>query len=1134
MLQTNMKLFLAILLFSLSAFCIELTSVTLTGNSEIECGESAVYQGVAVFDDGSRLVINSLPDSNWGFLNETTYATVNERGIVQNCNTVPETSEIQVYVVLMCSYSFGGITKSATLSIHLQNATKSLNAITINGKETLERNFNAYECMATFSDGTHKIVSPVWQIVYGSAYAKLGEGGFLHNRNYTGNNKTLMLSAKYTFLGVTINATKSILVQALSNPELISIGIIGDTSIGTNATAVYKCYASFKGVDDAEVISPEWSVTEGEEYVRIAVSKDAVTLYNRNPDHGEKQIKLSASYTYNGTKREDTFEVLLAGTTGVIKKLEIICGHDKFACREEFLCTCNATFSDGSTEEIKPKWSIASGAQYAEITEDGILKNKNMTNTSQFVTVRASYQGTTAEKKFTMQKYEEKQLSFLTIEGAMLVPYDSTVQFICVATFSDGSIEAVSPEWSQTEGKDYAFFNTMTGELTCTNSTQKLQNTRINAKYTKGLITKSATLQVALVNKDNPPISLSISGEYSVPYMLTEGYSCTLKHKDGTSFLVKPQWSIAENQFSDAIISEDGILLNMNTSGYDHAIILQALFIANETELKAYFQVTLRHNARTLIALSIEGENLMEALSYSSYECTAGFSDGTLEKVTPKWYFRDEDVNFATVAQDGTVFNKNSSPTGKNVTLTAEFEYDNHIIKETKSIYMNGIDRTIDNLFVIGNTLLANNETTQYYCQVLYSDGTTENVTPVWSIEEEAQTYALFSVEGNKCSITNINATLEEKRIPLSAMYTYNGTTIISSAEIILMPVSMLIEIVGDTQINYEETKEYGCYIFEKAGEEPVLAKENVTWQLTSVPEVVPPVATLTQDESRPGIMLLKNANTLENDVTYCISACYTGEIATLSSSITVTVSCPKKRLTSIEIIGDEIIAQNDSEMYICQAEFSDGTVELVTPQWSLEGAVEYVDVTYNAGGDICSLQNKNTTGDPQHVILSAKYGHAGIEFEKSHSIYTENAPIGPTWIYTQLRKGWNYISIPFDIDEDSWKKLSDAVVCSWKWDAQFQHYAKLTAKPTSGQGLALFCTDDMEPFKLAGTPWEGSFNTHIGWNLFGKIITDSEEVMPFANLPLFLLQDGAIIQKNAEDTTFGAAYWFFYKLNAE
>jgi hypothetical protein len=137
--------------------------------------------------------------------------------------------------------------------------------------------------------------------------------------------------------------------------------------------------------------------------------------------------------------------------------------------------------------------------------------------------------------------------------------------------------------------------------------------------------------------------------------------------------------------------------------------------------------------------------------------CTATYSDGTSKTVTPSW---SENSAFTTISSSG-LLRAGDVEADQNVILTAVFEgkTDTHAV--VVAFVAPRVELT--RLVISGPDTIEEGTAAQYVCTAHYSDGSSAEVTPVWS-----ENSALASINGSGLLTARNTATDESVTVTAS------------------------------------------------------------------------------------------------------------------------------------------------------------------------------------------------------------------------------------------------------------------------------------------------------------------------------------------------------------------------------
>lgn len=266
---------------------------------------------------------------------------------------------------------------------------------------------------------------------------------------------------------------------------------------------------------------------------------------------------------------------------------------------------------------------------------------------------------------------------------------------------------------------------------------------------------------VATVPGSVTPIYLAVLGPTNVPENGTAQYNAWVINCDRTIQPVTPTWK--ENS-SVTTISSLGLLTAGSVSS-DTPVIITATYGA----LTVNYPITVVNSAASFSNLAISGPSSMNENSSRQFTATAIFSDGTLRSVTPSWAVYPSAV--ASISSGGllTVGAVNSDST---VTVSATYTIDGVMYKATQDVRI--IDTpappTLTSLTISGANTVNENSTAQYSATASFSYGSSQIVTPAWSVDSEAATVSIFGLLSAR-EVTN------DTSVMISASYTSGGIT---------------------------------------------------------------------------------------------------------------------------------------------------------------------------------------------------------------------------------------------------------------------------------------------------------------------------------------------------------------------
>lgn len=500
-----------------------------------------------------------------------------------------------------------------------------------------------YTCTASYSDGTSSAVAPVWS--ENSSAATISGTGLLSAGSVDADTSVTVTA---TFSG--FSDTHAVTIKNVP-PVLSSIEISGPSSLDEGTTAQYSCVARYSDGTSLAIV-PSWS----EDGAATTISSGG--LLTAGDVTADTSITVTASY--NG--KTDAHSVLVEYVPPVLTGLTVV-GAVSIDEGDTVQYTCIGSYSDGTTAQVFPAWSENSSA--ATISSSGLLTVGDVSG-DQSVIITASFSGFTASHTAIIKDIPPVLVG-LAISGPAVVAEETTAQYICTASYSDGSSLVVVPAWS--ENASHSSINS-SGLLSAGNVTAD-DSIVITASYGGLTDTHGVTVQYV------PPTvsSIQVSGPVTVDGGSTAQYSCTANYSDGTSGSVTPSWSVT----AGASINAAGLLTASDVPA-DQNVTVSAIFNGKS----GFHAVLIKYvePPATLTGLAISGPDAMLENSSTNFTCTATYSDGTRELVTPTWA-----VNVVEASVDATgVLSAGNIEDNVDVTLFASYE--GEAASKTVSVWM--------------------------------------------------------------------------------------------------------------------------------------------------------------------------------------------------------------------------------------------------------------------------------------------------------------------------------------------------------------------------------------------------------------------------------------------------------------
>ena len=440
------------------------------------------------------------------------------------------------------------LTATATLSTGEESGLASpfpwvvptLAGLSISGPASLSESGSAtYTATAIWSDNTTTAVTPAWSD--NSIYASISARGVLTASPVT-TNQPVTVTASYTAGGITRTAARAVTIVN-GAPTLSSLSLAGPTSLSESSSGTYTATATWS--DGTTIaVTPSWSVAPTT-YASINTAGVLTTLSVT----ANQSVTVTASYTAGGITRTAARAVTIVNIAQTLVSLSLA-GPTSLSERSSGTYTATATWSDTTTTAVTPAWSVTP-ATYASINTAGVLTTLAVTG-NQPVTVTASYTAggitRTATRAVTIVNIAPTLMS-LSLSGPTSLSESSSGTYTAMATWSDNTTTVVAATWSVAP-TTYASFNTA-GVLTTLPVTAN-QSVTVTASYTAGMVVRTATLTVTIVNVAPVPTA-HMSMDLSGPVQSASVKSSQPGRDAGTTDAFRnPTWTVTASRSSSS------------------------------------------------------------------------------------------------------------------------------------------------------------------------------------------------------------------------------------------------------------------------------------------------------------------------------------------------------------------------------------------------------------------------------------------------------------------------------------------------------------------------------------------------------------------------------------------------------
>jgi hypothetical protein len=538
-----------------------------------------------------------------------------------------------------------------------------------------------------------------------------------------------------------------------------------------------------------------------------------------------------------------------------------------------------------------------------------------------------------------------KTLSGLAIEGPTTVNSGGTAQFKAKAHYSDGSSSYVSASWSENSSSA----SISSSGLLSASTVSSNREVTVSATYTEGTETRNASSVVTIVTSSG-------SGGSETNNVIVNG-----NFESG-----RTPWSpVGYADVAALSYPRTGSWYAYigNTNNATGAISQFFPISSNMTDAVLEFYLNVSSDETTTTTV-FDQMTVSLATQYDQHVADiATFSN--LDKRTPGSYVKKSYniKNIINAYKGQSLFLVFSGTT--DASLQTTFRIDDVRLDMTTSTPVSLVDLRID-----GDSAVAENGFFAYRAMAVFSDGTTQLVSPnSWSENSSVSTI-------NSSGYFYTSSASTQTTVTVSTSYTFNGVTRNASKQVTVFPLSSP-PVLDRLTIEGPGWVDEGSYInlvgkaiFSNGSVQTV----TPTWSLSSS------WATINSNGRVTG-------NQVTGDRTVTVGASYSlsGITRTASHEVMIIDGDATPSLDRIEIIGPSTLPEGTQEPYDALAHFTDGSSRYVNPTWS-ENSSSATITSYGLLG--ASYVSTNTT-----VTISASYTSDGIQRSATKSVTILDVP---------------------------------------------------------------------------------------------------------------------------------------------
>ena len=418
-----------------------LSSVTITGSSQVNESSDAQYILTANYSDGSSTEVTGF--ASWN--DNSSYASINSSGYLTASSVVSDQS---------CTISASYEGQSDTHNVTIKDVPPTLTSVTITGSSQVNESSGAqYILTANYSDGSSSEVTGVASWSDNTSYASISSNGYL-TIGSVASDQSFTITAIYEGKSDTYTVT----IEDVP-PTLTSVTISGPAHIDENSGAQYILTANYSDGSSSEVTGvANWS--DNSSYASINSSG----FFIASSVASDQSCTMTASYE----GKSDTYTVTIEDVPPTLNSVTIS-GPSQISENSGAQYILAANYSDGSSSEVTGVASWSDNTSYASISSNGYLTIGSVAS-DQSCTIAAIYEGKSDTYNVTIEDAPANQPP---LAGFSWARSRKTIVFNDQSVDNDGSI--VAWHWDFGDGKystarypghRYAKFGTYTVTLT--------------------------------------------------------------------------------------------------------------------------------------------------------------------------------------------------------------------------------------------------------------------------------------------------------------------------------------------------------------------------------------------------------------------------------------------------------------------------------------------------------------------------------------------------------------------------------------------------------------------------------------------------------------------------------------------
>jgi hypothetical protein len=403
---------------------------------------------------------------------------------------------------------------------------------------------------------------------------------------------------------------------------------------------------------------------------------------------------------------------------------------------------------------------------------------------------------------------------------------------------------------------------------------------------------------------------------------------------------VSTEWSSSDNAH---VQIKDG---HVSFSGFEQdSLVTLTAVIRGQTVTK---NVTVKMGMIDVRMLEIIGPDTILSTTSGDYYVVAYHSEGSTEinadikVVSPYAYFSGNTLHGRNLLGDQTVG------------ITVSIKIGGIKYSASKLVKLKYVDPNVYlvGLNISGEDRLKEGSAHQFYSTAFFSDGSSTDVLSLWDATSPA-----VVIDNGLASTTLVNG---ETAVQLSAQYGFRNQVITAVHDVVVYPAFLTLAsltIMGPTQVEELVKATYSCLAVMSDGSSTIVTPKWFTTEFSI---------------SENGVL---DTGIVKDMLDVEIRATYNG----ITQKLNITVARPAVALQSLLVQGQGSIREGSINTYMAYAQYSNGNVLPIKPEWSL--AQEYDWATFVDGELLVESPQEST------VAVKATYALNGATYVQTKTV---------------------------------------------------------------------------------------------------------------------------------------------------